>query len=143
MSNHSHLHEIESGGKVLSVDAFGTREECDHCREKAGLPLMAEVAVIAARASAQAAGGRAPTDELEAELARAEAENDDLRTQLRNATPAIAAERDKALAELGAVRRQLTALEKQNEQIPELERLLQAEREKSASLEQSLAAKKK
>lgn len=146
MSNHSHLHEIEIDRKPVTVDAFGTREECDICRTKAGLPPLAEVQrELAARGVdvSQVRGGTAPDEELLADLEEAEQTIVDLRAQLKAGNPELAEARDRALAENGQLKRQVHALEQQVAQISELEKRLQAEREKVASLEQSLATKPK
>lgn len=145
MSNHSHLHEIEVDKKVVSIDAFGTRDECDHCREKAGLPPLAEVQrQLAARGVdvSQVRGGIAPSEEMLADLEDAEATIVDLRAQIKAGNPELAAERDTAVAENGQLKRQVHALEQQVAQIPALEQQLQQEREKVASLEQSLSTAK-
>lgn len=132
MSNHSHLHENEAG---QSVDAFGTRDECDVCRAKAGLPSMEQVkAGLSARGvdASQFKGGAEPAEQLLADLEAAEETIDELRATLKNAYPELAQERDAALAANGELTRQLHTVEQQ----------LQAEREKVASLEQSLASVK-
>lgn len=141
MSNHSHLHENENG---QSVDAFGTREECDVCRKKAGLPTMAAVREeLASRGVdvSQMKGGSAPSEQLLADLEEAEETIDALRAQLKAGNPELAQERDAAVAENGQLKRQVFALEQQVVRIPELEEQLQKAREQVASLEQSLATK--
>jgi chromosome segregation ATPase len=148
MSNHSHLHEVEIDGAHVSVDAFGTREECDICRAKAGLPPIEEVrAQLAALQRGETIvtmrGGQAPDEELLADLEAAEATITELRAQLKDAAPAIARERDDALAQVGQLGRQLQALERQLEAIPQLEAQLTTSRARVAELEAAAAKPKK
>lgn len=150
MSNHSHLHKNEQGQEV---DAFGTREECDVCRQRAGLPSMADVRTeLASRGVdiSQLTGGSAPSEQLLADLEEAEATIDALRAQVKAGNPELARERDEAVAENGQLKRAMHGyeqrfpqLEAEAAKVPELERELQKAREQVASLEQSLAAKKK
>jgi hypothetical protein len=142
VSNHSHLHKNALGQEV---DAFGMRDECDVCRERAGLPTMAEVALLRDTPGftvGQLHGGQAPNDELAADLERAEAEVVALRTQLREGNPVLAAERDAALEKAGTLQRQVTALEKQVGQLTIVEGQLATSRTRIAELEQQLAASK-
>lgn len=129
MSNHSHLHLNESGQEV---DAFGLRSECDVCRARAGLPSMAEAERAKQGVTLVQGGGQAPDDELLAELTRAEQENDTLRLQLRDAGGTAARERDAAVAQVGTLQRQVTALEKQVAQLPMVEGQLEIARAESA-----------
>lgn len=156
MSNHSHLHEIEVDGKAVTVDAFGTRDECPDCRQKAGLRPLAEVqAELAAIRRGESGGsllrapgdsiggGRAPDEQLLEDLDRAEKDILALRQQLRDAAPAIARERDEAKTEVEQLGRQIRALEKQLEQIPQLEGQLTTARARIAELEAAAQKPKK
>lgn len=78
--NDTHLHKDMVEGTQREVEAQGTRQECDLCRERSGLPPIADVKrKLEERAQAEGHDTRIPAETLLEDLATAEAQVDELR----------------------------------------------------------------